>query len=100
MLTVQSINLIAIDDRVRGGRPYIIGTSLTVADIAIVKIYHGQDADGIAQWFGLGLPQVYAALAYYYEHKDAIDAEIRAQVRRAEELRANRVGSQNSLLSR
>jgi uncharacterized protein (DUF433 family) len=87
MLTVQSINQIATDERVRGGRPYIIGTTLTVADVAIVKIYHAQDADGIAQWFGLSLPQVYAALAYYYEQKDAIDADIRAQLRRAEELR-------------
>jgi uncharacterized protein (DUF433 family) len=57
MLTVQSINQIATDERVRGGRPYIIGTTLTVADVAIVKIYHAQDAD------------------------------IRAQLRRAEELR-------------
>lgn len=98
MLTVQSINLIATDERVRDGRPHLIGTSLTVADIAIVKIYHAQDADGLAQWFGLSLPQVYAALAYYYEHKDAIDADIRAKVQRAEEMRANRVGSPDSLL--
>lgn len=100
MLIVQSINQIATDERVRNGRPYIMGTSVTVADVAIVKIYHGQDADGIAQWFGLGLPQVYAALAYYYDHKDAVDAEIRAQIRRAEELKKNRVGSGNSLLPR
>jgi len=100
MLTVQSINQIATDERVRGGRPHLIGTSVTVADVAIVKIYHGQDADGIAQWFGLSLPSVYAALAYYYEHKEAIDADIQAQIRRAEELSANRAGSQNSLLPR
>jgi uncharacterized protein (DUF433 family) len=100
MLSVQSINQIAIDERVRKGRPHIIGTSVTVADVAIVKIYHGQDADGIADWFGLSLPQVYAALAYYYDHKDAIDADIHAQVRRAEELKANRVGSPHSLLPR
>jgi uncharacterized protein (DUF433 family) len=100
MLTVQSIEQIATNDRVRNGRPYIIGTSVTVADVAIVKVYHGQDPDGIAQWFGLSLPQVYAALAYYYEHKDTIDTEIRAQLRRAEELKANRVGSPDSLLPR
>jgi uncharacterized protein (DUF433 family) len=100
MLTVQSINLIATDERVRAGRPYVIGTSLTVEDIAIVKIYHGQDADGIAQWFGLSLPQVYAALAYYYEHKEAIDAGIHARIRRAEEMKATRAGSPDSLLPR
>jgi uncharacterized protein (DUF433 family) len=100
MLIVQSINQIATDERVRNGRPYIMGTSVTVADVAIVKIYHGQDADGIAQWYGLDLPQVYAALAYYYEHKEAMDADIRAQIRRAESLREGRVGGRDSLLPR
>ncbi len=100
MLTIQSINQIATDERVRNGRPHIMGTSVTVADIAIVKVFHGQDADGIAQWYGLDLPQVYAALAYYYEHKDAMDADIRAQIRRAEELKKNRVGGGDSLLPR
>ena len=60
------------------GRPYIIGPSITVANVAIVKIYHGQDVDGIAQWFDISLPSVYVALAYYYEKKEVIDADIRA----------------------
>lgn len=89
MQTVQSINLIAIDEQVRRGRPYIFDTSVTVADVAIVKIYHGQDADGIAEWYGLTLPQVYAALAYSYENRDAMDEDIRRQIRRAEELKDN-----------
>ena len=87
MQTVQSINLIAIDERVRRGRPYIMDTSVTVSDVAIVKIYHGQDADGIAEWYGLTLPQVYAALAYYDENRVSSDDDIRAQIRRAEELK-------------
>lgn len=70
---VQSINLIAINPNVRSGRPYIVGTTVTVADVVIVKLYHGQDADGIAEWYGLTLPQVYAALAYYYDHKADMD---------------------------
>ncbi len=100
MQTIQSINQIATDSHVRNGRPYIMGTSVTVADVAIVKIYHGQDADGIAQSYGLDLSQVYAALAYYYEHKEAMDADIRAQIRRAEALRENRAGGRDSLLPR
>lgn len=100
MLTVQSINQIATDERVRNGRPHIMGTSVTVADVAVVKIYHQQDADDIAQWFNLDLSQVYAALAYYYDHKDEVDADIQAQIRRAEELKEQRVGGQDSLLSR
>lgn len=100
MDVIQSINLIATNPQVRNGRPYIIGTTITVADVAIVKIYHGQDADGIAQWFDLSLPQVYAALAYYYDHKSDMDMAIHNQIKRAEELKANRVRSKDSLLPR
>lgn len=93
MDTVQSINLIAINPKVRRGRPYIVGTSVTVADVAIAHIYHDQDADGIAGWYKLTLPQVYAALSYYYDHKDAIDEQIRAQIQQARDLAERQVGS-------
>lgn len=99
METIQSINLIAINPKVRNGRPYIVGTTVTVADVAIAKIYHGQDADGIADWYGLTLPQVYAALAYYYDHKAEMDDQVRELLRRAEELKEKRVGNAGSLLS-
>jgi uncharacterized protein (DUF433 family) len=97
---VQSINLIAINPKVRRGRPHIIGTSITVADVAIAHIYHHQDADGIADWYGLSLPQVYAALSYYYDHKAVLDEQIRTQIRHAEELEEKRVGNEGTLLPR
>lgn len=100
MDTVQSINLIAINPKVRNGRPHIVGTGITVADIAIAKIYHALDADGIAEWYGLSLAQVYAGLSYYYDNKSAMDDEIKQLIRRAEELKAKRVGNEGSLLSR
>ncbi len=100
MDAVQSINLIAINPKVRNGRPHIVGTSITVSDVAIARIYHGQDADGIASWYALSLAQVYAALSYYYDHKDEIDEQIRTQIRRAEELEEKRVGNEGSLLPR
>jgi hypothetical protein len=56
------------------------------------------DAEGIADWYALSLPQAYAALAYYYEHKVEINEQIRAQIRRAEELKEQRVGGANPLL--
>jgi uncharacterized protein (DUF433 family) len=100
MNTVQTINLIATNPDIRNGRPYILGTTVTVADIALTKHYHGQDAEGLADWYSLNLPQVYAALSYYYDHKEMIDDQIRVQIHRAESLKENRVGSQHSLLSR
>ncbi len=95
---VQAIQVIAINPKVRRGRPYIMGTSVTVADVAMAKNYHNQDADGIADWYDLTLPQVYGALAYYYEHKSEIDRTIRAQIKQAESLKEERIGSGNSLL--
>jgi len=96
---VQAIQVIAVNPQVRSGRPYIIGTSVTVTDVAIAKNYHHQDADGIADWYGLTLPQIYGALAYYYEHKAELDQIIRAQIKRAENLKEKRIGNGNSLLS-
>ena len=69
MNTVHSINLIATNPNIRSGRPHIVGTTITVADIAIAKIYQMLDVDDIADYFDLPLAQVHAALAYYYEHK-------------------------------
>jgi hypothetical protein len=34
------------------------------------------------------LPQIYSALAYYFEHKDEIDADMERRERYAEEMRA------------
>jgi len=100
MTTIQVIEAIGIDPDIRSGRPYIIGTTVTVADVALARLYHALDAEGIAEWYGLSLPQIYAALAYYYEHKPDIDAQVRTQVRRAEAMKEQRVGSPSPLLSR
>ena len=100
MTTIQAIEAIGIDPDIRSGRPYLIGTTVTVADVAIARLYHGLDAEGIADWYGLTLPQAYAALAFYYEHKADIDNQIRAQIRKAEALKEQYGGGADSLLSR
>ncbi len=87
MTMVRSAERIASHPDIRGGRPHIQGTTVTVADVVIAKLYHGLDADGIAAWYGLSLPEVYTALAYYYDHKEEIDAQIKEQIRRSEHLK-------------
>ncbi len=99
MQTIHPINLIATNPQIRNGRPYIIGTTITVADVAIARIFHAQEPDGIADWYGLSLPQVFAALAYYYDNKADLDDQIHHQLRKARELKAKRVGNEGSLLS-
>ena len=98
MDTLLSINLIASNPQIRSGRPYILGTTLTVADIVSAKIYQLLDTDGIADYFDISLQQVHAALAYYYEHKADIDQDIRQRRELATEMREKRVGSRHKPL--
>ena len=98
MDTILQINLIASNPDVRSGRPYIVGTSITVADIAIARVFQMLDADGIADYYDLSLSQVYAALAYYYDHKAEIDANIAERRKLAEEMKEKRVGSRHKPL--
>ena len=98
METVQSIDLITTNPESREGRPCIAGTSLEVAVIAIAKIMQGKSAEEIAADYDLSLPQVYAALAYYYSHKDEIDATIQERRKLAQEMKEKRVGSRHPSL--
>jgi uncharacterized protein (DUF433 family) len=96
---IRSIDLISTDPRVRDGRPCIAGTSIEVAVIAIVKVVHRRSPEEIAADYELSLPQVYAALAYYYANKEEIDATIQERKKLAEELKEKRVGSRRHSLS-
>lgn len=96
--TMQSINLIATNPQVRGGRPCIAGTSIEVSVVAIAKIVHGQSAEEIAADYDLSLPQVYAALAYYYEHKDEVDTTILERRKLAQDMKEKQVGSRHHSL--
>ena len=98
MNVIQTIDLIATNPKIRGGRPFILGTTVTVADVAIAKIYQMLDADGLADWYDLTLPQVYSALAYYYDHKAAIDESILERRQLAAEMKEKRIGSRHSPL--
>lgn len=98
MDTLLSINLIASNPSIRSGRPYIVGTTITVADIAIAQIYHMLDVDGIADYYNLPLEAVHAALAYYYQHKVEIDESIRERRKLAEDMKEKRVGSRHKPL--
>jgi uncharacterized protein (DUF433 family) len=93
--TIQSINLISTAPHVRGGRPCVAGTSIEVAVIAIEKIIHGRTPEDIAADYELSLPQVYAAIAYYYAHKDQIDAAIQERHKFAQAMKEQRIGSRH-----
>ena len=72
--TIDIGNLIAQDSGIRGGRPRIAGTGVTVQ--RIVSWYMlGLNPEEIADRIGhLSLAQVHAALAYYYANRAEIEA--------------------------
>jgi len=62
---------------VRGGRPRIDGHRITVADVAIWHERMGMSPDEIVSAYpSITLSDVHAALAYYYEHRERVDADI------------------------
>ena len=77
-LTVDIGTLITRTPDVRGGRPRIAGTGVTVQ--RIVGWYKlGLSPEEIAEEFGhLTLAQVYAALAYYHSNRDEIESALAA----------------------
>jgi uncharacterized protein (DUF433 family) len=76
---VEIGTLIDRDPRVRGGRPRIAGTGVTV--MRIVGWYQlGRSPEEIAAGYPhISLAQVHAALAYYHANREEIDADIQAE---------------------
>lgn len=79
-------SLISYSDDVRGGRPRIAGTGITVQ--RIVGWYKlGWSPEEIADRIGhISLAQVHAALAYYHANQEELEADIAAEDAQAEAL--------------
>lgn len=76
--TVDIGTFITENDDIRGGRPRIAGTGVTVQ--RVVGWYKlGLTPEKIAERIGhLSLAQVHAALTYYHANRDEIEAAIAA----------------------
>ena len=59
-----------------GTRPRIAGRRITVADVVIWHERLGQSPDEIAADHDVTLADVYAALAYYFDHRDEIERHV------------------------
>ena len=79
-------SLIARSDDVRGGRPRVAGTGVTVQ--RIVGWYkQGLTPEEITTEIPhLSLAQVYAALTYYHANRDKIEADMAAEEAEAQQL--------------
>jgi uncharacterized protein (DUF433 family) len=83
---VEIGSLIDRDPAIRGGRPKIAGTGVTVMRIA-AWYKMGLTPEEIATQYGhLSLAQVHGALAYYHANPEEIEADLAAEDALADQL--------------
>ncbi len=73
----------------RGGKPRIAGTRITVADVVLMHRRLGRALEEISGTYDLPLAAAYAAMAYYYDHKDEIDQSLDEEEALAEAFKKN-----------
>ena len=67
---------IEITPGIAGGKPRIAGHRITVHDIVVWHERMGMSADEIAVEYNLSLGDIYAALTYYFDHREAVDRQL------------------------
>ena len=78
---------IEVKPGVAGTKPRIAGHRVTVQNIVVWNERMGLSADEIASEHDLTLSEIYAALAYTYDHRAEIDEAIRDERAFVEEVR-------------
>jgi uncharacterized protein (DUF433 family) len=87
-MTKEPINgYIVQTPRVCGGKPRIDGSRIRVQDIAILYEETGDPGQIHDAFPSVTMAQIYAALAYYLDHRDEIRAEIAAGEKVADEFK-------------
>jgi len=67
---------------------YIAGTTMKVRELVTERYAYGWSAEELQfQHPYLSLGQIYSALAYYFDHQEAMDADLLARAARVQELR-------------
>ena len=58
--------------------PMIVGTTMKVVELVMSKVAHGWSPEELHfQYPHINLGQIHSALAYYWDHQDALDADIK-----------------------
>jgi len=83
---------IELDDR---GVAWIAGTKVKVVEVVLDKIANGSSPEEIHfQHPNLSLAQIHAAMTYYYENQQTLDAQIRRGLEESDDL-ARRVSDRD-----
>ena len=76
-MTTETLNQhIEITPGISSGKPRIAGRRITVENIVIWHERLGKSADEITSDYDITLADVYAALAYYFDHRHEIDQSL------------------------
>ena len=87
MTTVTDIGLLIVrSDNIRGSRPRVAGTGVTVRRLVGWYKQGLTPEEIITEVPHLSLAQVYAALTYYHANREEIEADITAEAATAERL--------------
>ncbi len=71
------------------GVPVIAGTRTKVVEVAVEHVAYGWEAQELhEQHPHLSLGQIHSALAYYYDHKAAMDVDMARRRQKAEHIKA------------
>src|SRR5262249_11454626 len=68
---------IEVTPQIAGGKPRIAGHRITVQNVVVWHELMGKSVDEIAAEYDLSVADVYAALAYYFDHREEIDRTMR-----------------------
>ena len=72
------------------GVPILAGTTTKVVEVVLDRLAHHWDAEEIQrQHPHLSLAQIYAALTYYHDHQQEIDADIARRLQNVEQIRVS-----------
>jgi uncharacterized protein (DUF433 family) len=83
--TTTSYEQIRLDEN---GVPLIAGTTMKVVELVMAQIAYGWSPEELYfQHPYLTMSQIHSALAYYWEHKEELDADIERRSQYAEKLR-------------
>lgn len=84
-MTTAAINHIEIDDQ---GVARIAGSRIKVMHLVMEKMANGWGPEQLQEQFPhLSLAQIHAAFAYYYDHQDEVDAQIKRTGEEVERMR-------------
>ena len=88
-MTIVSKEHIAKTPGICGGKACIAGHRIRVMDIVVMHERAGMSPDEIVDQFpSITLSDVHAALAYYFDHRDEIEAEFRREQEIADQMKS------------